>query len=54
MLFIIEGSTEKVLPFVMPLKAFYNKTKCLNEQNCFFFKIAKKVKTIEKVNYYNF
>jgi len=32
---IVEGTTEKVLKFIMPLLSFYIKGICLNEQNVF-------------------
>jgi hypothetical protein len=34
---IIEGSTEKVLQFVMPLKSIYNKNLSFAEQKMYFW-----------------
>ncbi len=33
---MIEGTTEKVLQFIMPLKSSYNKNLGFNEQKCIF------------------
>jgi hypothetical protein len=34
--FIVEGSTEKVLQFLMPFKSIYNKNLCVIEQKMYF------------------
>jgi hypothetical protein len=33
---IIEGTTEKVMQYVMPPKSIYTESICFNEQNSFF------------------
>jgi hypothetical protein len=43
---IVEGTTEKVSQFIMPLMSIYNKMLRLNEQKC-IFKHYRKIKPIK-------
>jgi hypothetical protein len=43
----IEGTTEKVLQFIMPLNSIYNKKLGLIEQEC-IYEHYREVQTIEK------
>ncbi len=43
---IVEGTTEKVSQFIMPLVSIYDKMLCLNEQKC-IFEHCMKIKPIK-------
>jgi hypothetical protein len=47
----VEGTTEKVLQFIMPLKPLINKNICFNKKKC-IFKHCQKVKAISYLYIY--
>ncbi len=52
--FIVEGTTEKVSHFIMPLKSIYNRNFCFNQQK-YIFEHFGKVKTTKiylKLHFY--